>query len=87
MTTNEAIKYFETVLHSGTPREREAADIALRLLRGMAGGHWIPCEEGDNLWECSICGATDTHPPDRDVQFCWHCGAEMFGIADNPTKP
>lgn len=48
-------------------------------------GHWI--ESGyvgnDNyLFECSECHSTDTQSKAVKVNYCWHCGADMRGEAD-----
>ena len=48
-------------------------------------GHWI--ESGyvgnDNyLFECSECHHTDTQSKAVKVNYCWHCGADMRGKAD-----
>lgn len=46
-------------------------------------GKWIeispPDENGNAHYECSVCGAGETHTPAVEVPYCWKCGAEMRG--------
>ena len=45
-------------------------------------GEWIlketDCDDGgNNRYECTNCHYTDIHSDSAEVNFCWHCGAEM----------
>ena len=42
-------------------------------------GHWIFIrdEENNGLYECSVCHSGDIHAKERDVPYCWNCGAKM----------
>lgn len=46
-------------------------------------GHWIKKEHvyssdsGVYRYECSLCHCSDEHNEDREVPYCWQCGALM----------
>ena len=43
-------------------------------------GHWIHIrteEDGNALYECSVCGKGEVHVPIIEVSYCWNCGARM----------
>lgn len=46
-------------------------------------GRWILVHEADEngnaLYECSVCHKGETHVPTVDVSYCWNCGARMDG--------
>ena len=46
-------------------------------------GKWILVHEADEngnaLYECSVCHKGETHVPTVDVSYCWNCGARMDG--------
>lgn len=42
-------------------------------------GKWryIRDEENNGLYECSECHHGDIHAKEREVPYCWNCGAKM----------
>lgn len=44
-------------------------------------GRWInqsePDDDNNVTTECSRCFHSDTHAVDKEVPFCWFCGAKM----------
>jgi len=57
-------------------RQAPAADV-----RENRHGHWImvtrPGRDGNAMYRCSRCSASDDHAVAVMVPFCWRCGAEM----------
>lgn len=53
-----------------------AADV-----RENVHAHWIAIVEkdvdGNGQYNCSACGAGESHRPNCEVPFCWKCGAVM----------
>lgn len=49
-------------------------------------GKWILVREADEngnaLYECSVCHMAETHVPIVEVSYCWNCGADMRGGND-----
>lgn len=48
-------------------------------------GEWIHIrdeEDGNALYECSVCHKGEVHVPIVEVSYCWNCGADMRGGAD-----
>ena len=48
-------------------------------------GHWIHIlteEDGNALYECSVCHKGEVHVPIVEVSYCWNCGARMDGEKD-----
>ena len=49
-------------------------------------GRWIYIRGNENiglgLYECSECHKGDIHAKEREVPYCWNCGAEMRGDSD-----
>ena len=49
-------------------------------------GKWIECHEEENgnfLFECSVCHKGDIHAKEVEVSYCWNCGAKMDGGKDD----
>lgn len=45
-------------------------------------GKWIHIrdeEDGNALYECSVCHKGEIHVPIVEVTYCWNCGAKMEG--------
>lgn len=43
-------------------------------------GKWIHIrdeEDGNALYECSVCHKGEIHVPIVEVSYCWNCGARM----------
>ena len=43
-------------------------------------GTWIHIrdeEDGNSLYECSLCHMGEVHVPIVEVRYCWNCGADM----------
>ena len=43
-------------------------------------GRWIHIrdeEDGNALYECSVCHMGEVHVPIVEVSYCWNCGAKM----------
>ena len=56
-----------------------AADVA-----PVVHGRWIHIraeDDGNDLYECSVCHKGDCHHPAVKVSYCWNCGARMDGDA------
>ena len=48
-------------------------------------GEWIHIrdeEDGNALYECSVCHKGEVHVPIVEVSYCWNCGADMRGEQD-----
>jgi len=48
-------------------------------------GEWIHIrdeEDGNSLYECSVCHKGEVHVPIVEVSYCWNCGADMRGEQD-----
>lgn len=45
-------------------------------------GHWVKNHDSDHAWKCSECGCGYT---DSKLSFCYDCGADMRGDANEDT--
>lgn len=74
------------------PRKNDIPVTELRdILDRMDGVEFEPVKHGEwifqrysNLtgnaeYECSVCHYGETHVPSVEVNYCWHCGADMRG--------
>lgn len=55
----------------------------MRVMRKK--GKWIYIRTEDNgnaLYECSVCHKGEVHVPIVNVSYCWNCGADMRGNKD-----
>lgn len=59
-------------------KAQPAADV-----RENVHGKWIVIIEkdadGNGYYNCSVCGAGESHVPSYTVSYCWNCGARMDG--------
>ena len=47
-------------------------------------GKWIDHSEDEGYLECPICGClTNCYKNKEELNFCWHCGADMSKEAKN----
>ena len=64
---------------------REAEDIEefvkrMPTIEERKTGRWIHIrdeEDGNALYECSVCHMGEVHVPIVEVSYCWNCGAKM----------
>ena len=67
-------------------------DWAIRQVKALPSaqterpkGEWIHIrdeEDGNALYECSVCHKGEVHVPIVEVSYCWNCGADMRGEQD-----
>ena len=46
-------------------------------------GKWIYIraeENGNGLYQCSVCSKGDIHAPEVEVPYCWNCGARISTV-------
>ena len=65
-------------------------------VRPVVRGRWVLLDHQEEwhtkdrnyIYECSRCGHTDIQAQNKEVPFCWFCGADMReetdGQTDNP---
>lgn len=71
----------EAIKHAELGMEYEAV-AALPTIEERKTGRWIHVrdeEDGNALYECSVCHMGEVHVPIVEVSYCWNCGADMRG--------
>ena len=56
--------------------------ILYKLPSAQKKGHWVENQDSDHAWKCSECGCGYT---DSKLSFCYDCGADMRGDANEDT--
>lgn len=90
---HEALEGKDTNVLSNDCISRQAAiEWCLEGLNNMPSaqperktGKWIHIrteEDGNALYECSVCHKGEIHVPIVEVSYCWNCGARMDGDHD-----
>lgn len=61
-----------------TRKERQALDLAIKVLEDRQEGKWIDHSEDYGYVECPFCHELTTCSDNADeLHYCWKCGAEM----------
>ena len=74
----------EAEWYNNADRDEIAEELVLNApaIEERKTGKWIHIrdeEDGNALYECSVCHKGEIHVPIVEVTYCWNCGAKMEG--------